>query len=726
MKTRKTDQKSNDDFLATVSLGAPQSRPVTNRPERSVRTGRARGPRPAPSLTVLDGTVQLHPNGFGFVAHTDPAGIVESYFVRPGLTRGLLSGDKVRFVPAVQSPQDLMRDSRSVHEIASIDRSSSILLCEVFDSAEGAARQLIPDEPCSVAVEARAGFAEAALGDVLAIRVPAFAGAPSFAPIVGELVRNLGQRTRPDFHLDYAQAKYGFDAELPEDLLAEDPIAMTLAERLENMADIGGEQHVPDMSPVPYVTIDSESTQDFDDAVHVQRSADGWLVRVAISDVARFVTPGGALDRWAAARGTSVYLPGRKLPMLPEALSHGACSLQQGVPRYAVVQTLTLDEEGAVRDVQFAREMIMVHGQLSYHQVADFMLHGAPITKGIGDIELVDVQAVGDNVHALTELYVLLAQRRLAKGLMDFEEPDPLPEQVDGQWRMRWAERTVAHKLVEELMLTANQSAATHLVKRYGAGLFRHQPAPGPAAWSELRAWAKSKGHDLPEVPSIQAMTTLATQQKSADAQAAAVMKLRSAMRPAKYVAQTSSAPGGHFSLDFNWYTHFTSPIRRYADLLVHRLLTAPADFQLTPQAFDELVVKVAQCSNRALAAKLAERFVLDRVKLDTVMAAVRENVAETFHARVIRQNLRGVKVLISGWQTVAWLGGRQLCEAGYVWEREAWLAPHATGATALEEGSSINVRVLHLAAERPAYPELQVAVAGRVPEKVAQIAEIG
>lgn len=700
MKTRKIESSQvNDSFLANVGLGAPTTRPVTTRTgTRRTYTGSRRH---LAQPQILEGTVQLHPNGFGFVTHVTASGATESYFVRPALTQGLLSNDTVRFVPAKQSPVDISRDSRSVHQVVAYERRPTVLLCEVGENGV-----LTPDEPCSVPVLAKnVGDLNAQRGDVLVVMVAAAAGEPSLAAIQGTAVRNLGQRSRSDFTLDYAQAKFGFDSEMPDDVLADDPAALTLVERLAMMAEL----RVTGTSETPFVTIDGESTLDFDDAVHVQQLADGWLVQVAISDVAMFVTPGSALDKWASSRSTSVYLPGRKVPMLPEILSQGACSLQQGVPRYAVVQTLRLDEAGEVRDVEFKRELIRVAGQLSYQQVADFMDSGTPISHGIGGVALVDDLAVGENVSALTALYPVLAARRLAKGLMDFEEPDPMPEQVDGKWRLRWAPRTLAHKLVEELMLMANQAAAAHLVKRYGAGLFRHQPAPDAAAWAELRSWAKGKGLELPESPAIQAMTALAINQKSADEQAAAVMKLRSAMRPAKYVAMQADLPGGHFSLAFDWYTHFTSPIRRYPDLLVHRLLTAPADFHLTEAAFDELVQKVNQCSERAHAAKMAERFVLDRLKMSTLLDAMAGKEAEPLHGRVIRQNQRGVKVLLSGWQTVGWLGAGCLLSSGYAWGGDAWVAPTAAGGKTLEEGSSIFVSGPHLSHDRPAYPELHV-----------------
>ena len=198
--------------------------------------------------------------------------------------------------------------------------------------------------------------------------------------------------------------------------------------------------------------------------------------------------------------------------------------------------------------------------------------------------------------------------------------------------------------------------------------------------------------------------------------------KLRSAMRPAKYVAMTTDAPGGHFSLSFDWYTHFTSPIRRYPDLLVHRLLTAPPEYKLTAPEFDGLVAKVGRCSVRAHSAKMAERFVLDRLKLVTLMDSVQAMPVEALHARVIRQNQRGAKVLLSGWQTVAWLGAPQLLAAGFTWHREAWLSPSSDGAAAIEEGSSVTVRFMRLSHERPAYPELHVAVHKTVNEKVMEL----
>lgn len=636
--------------------------------------------RPVVRVEPVNGKVSLNPRGFGFISGDDG----ESYFLRANLARFVLTGDVVRFVP-----EDGEGDNKEARALISISRAESHLLCEAHELAN--LMPLVPDEACFIPLQiAQSSSVSFAPGDVVSVRVPAYEGAPVFRPLEVLVERNLGVRTRPGFDLDYAMVRYGFDEVMPDTLL--DCAVSTGLAQSEWSASNG----------VPFVTIDGESTRDLDDAVFGRALPQGgWEVQVAVADVSWYIQQGSELDQWASRRCTSLYLPGKTLPMLPEALSVDRCSLVQGELRRAVVIALELDAQGEVVSRRIERTVIESAARLSYNQVAAFMA---------GKAEARFALSVEHSLTALSDVYRVLSERRAKAGRLDFDDPEPTMVQAeDGTWSLSWESRNDAHKLVEELMLLANRTAAAMLVARYGAGLFRHQPAPDAASWGVLKTWALSREHALPDEPSLRSMADLVASQPTSEAQAAASLKIRSTMRPARYVVQQSHQPSGHFSLSVDWYTHFTSPIRRYADLLVHRLLLAPDGHQLSEADWEALTAQVSYCSERAQAARLAERLVWDRLKLQSFMAS---NSTDTVcMARVVRTNQRGLRVVISGWQVSAWLPGADLRTHGYQWVDEVWVGPGNGCARVLHEGVQVPVSWTTLSLVRPAYPELQVRV---------------
>lgn len=641
---------------------------------------------PAPRrkrVMALEGQVNLNPRGFAFVTTAEG----EAYFTKAPLARFLLTGDRVKFVPNEGASEGL-----EVRSLLTVTRAAQVLLCEVHQVAELV--QLMPDEPCFFRLELTPEDAKACVpGEVVAVHIPAYEGPPVGRPMRVALRSKLGLRSRPGFDLDYAMVRYGFDETIPAAVEQE---ALATVPKGESMA--------PPDDPVPYVTIDGESTRDLDDAVFAERLPQGgWRVKVAIADVSWYVRPDSNLDAWAAGRCTSVYLPGKTLPMLPEYLATDECSLTPGAPKRAVVMTLVLDADGHVLSSKVGRAHITSAARLSYNQVAAYM--AGKEVRFSGDVEA--------NLGALSEVYACLARIRDESGRLSFDEPEPtLVKGEGGTWQVRWEARTEAHKLVEELMLLANQAAAKLLVARYGAGVFRHQPPPEPSSWLRLRDWARASDFELPEEPSLRAMAEMVAAQETPEGQAAAALKVQFSMRPARYVVLDETAAGGHFSLSMDWYTHFTSPIRRYADLLVHRLLLAPEESKLTEADWRQLTAKVEQCSLRAQASRFAERLVWDRIKLSGFIQETAKDTA--VKAKVVRSTARGLRVVLSGWQTSAWLPGANLRANGYAWSEteQVWASAGVDRTALLQEGSILPVVWTTVLTERPAYPELNVAFA--------------
>ena len=670
----------------------PTATPVAPVPTKQVRPRRA----PVASLPTLRGRAAMHPHGFCFITTEDG----DAYYLRAQRARPLLTGDIVDFVPAAE-----VAEGKEAGKVLRITRVASQLLCEVktasaCDAALTGFIELTPDEPCFFPVTLPIGC-PVVKGDVVAVLIPAYEGRPHEDAVLGGMLFNLGQRTREGFDLDYARARHGFHERMPETLGAPDLDA--------------AEEAVASQTDIPFVTIDGESTRDLDDAVYARALAadegEGWEVRVAIADVSWYVRPGSDLDAWASQRCTSLYLPGSVTPMLPESLSTDRCSLVEGAARRTVVMTLRVDPAGKVLSSRVCRAVIRSAARLSYGQVAGFM----------SGRDAHFAEPVEASLRAMADLYRVLASAHTEAGRLDFDEPEPTlaPEGEEGELRIRWESRNDAHKLVEELMLLANRTAASMLVDRYGAGLFRHQPPPDAQSWQLLRDWASTADHELPETPSMQALASLAAA-FAGDAQAAAQMRIRSAMEPAKYVVTSEDEPSGHFSLSADFYTHFTSPIRRYADLLVHRLLLAPEGSEPDAAQWLVLEAQVAHCSERAHSARMAERMVWDRLKLAAFM---KETAAGTsVRARIVRSTRRGLRVVLLGWQCSAWLSAEDLKAKDCSFRDSVWVSTQE--GLSLREGAAVQVAWNALSFERPAYPELQVGLVLAVPEPVEPVEE--
>lgn len=322
-----------------------------------------------------------------------------------------------------------------------------------------------------------------------------------------------------------------------------------------------------DLRSLPLVTIDGEDAQDFDDAVYCEAKKNGsWRLVVAIADVSHYVKPNTPLDQAAKERGTSVYFPGQVIPMLPEKLSNQLCSLIAKVDRLSMVCDMNLSEAGEISRYCFYPAVICSRARLTYKQVADWLEHPEGVSNE-------NHKKLLPHLINLKKLYDLLAKRRAERGALDFDFPDVKIQFGSGKKikRLIQVHRTIAHKMIEECMLCANVCAANFIEKNKCFGLYRVHDGPSAEKLTDLKVFLGELGltlggKDLP--------TTL---------DYAHLLK-RIERRPDKHMIQTvllrslqqayySPHNEGHFGLAFEAYTHFTSPIRRYPDLSVHRTI---------------------------------------------------------------------------------------------------------------------------------------------------------
>lgn len=372
------------------------------------------------------------------------------------------------------------------------------------------------------------------------------------------IVRRIARRDEPAGALKIAEERHGIRTEFPDEVKTEAkeiPQEVTAAQRRGRV----------DLRDVPFVTIDGEDARDFDDAVYCEKSGDGWRLLVAIADVSQYVKPDHPLDREAQARGTSVYFPTAVIPMLPEALSNGICSLNPNVDRLTMVCDALIDAEGKTTAYQFYPAVIRSHARLTYTQVWS-ALSG----------EEAGFEALGERlfeVERLYELYQVLHAAREKRFALDFESSEikaRINEEKGTIERFEPYRITDANRLIEECMLVANVAAADFVLRNERLSLFRVHDKPEEERLQDLRRILRAYKLKLSENSPAGFAALLEAVKKSPSTSPLQIAVLRTMSR-----ALYSPDNIGHYGLQYEHYAHFTSPIRRYPDLLLHRTIKA-------------------------------------------------------------------------------------------------------------------------------------------------------
>ena len=379
----------------------------------------------------------------------------------------------------------------------------------------------------------------------------------------GNVTEVLGNERAPGMEIDVAIREHNIPHMWPKEVTK-------AASAMGNEVAESDKLHRVDLRELPFVTIDGEDAKDFDDAVYCEPQNKGWRLWVAIADVSHYVTPESALDKEAQMRGTSVYFPGHVVPMLPEVLSNGLCSLKPKVDRLALVCEMQINSSGKMTSYQFSEAVIHSHARLTYNQVNAML-----ITPGHKLDLLVKREhaALIPHMRELHQMYGVLSRARTTRGSIDFDTKEVQfqfnkERKVD---KILPIERNDAHKLIEECMLCANVATARFLEKLKLPALYRNHNGPQDKKLKSLRAFLGEKRLNLPggkKPTSVHYDRLLRNLGKRSDASVIQSMMLRSLSQ-----AEYSPDNAGHFGLAYSAYAHFTSPIRRYPDLLVHRAI---------------------------------------------------------------------------------------------------------------------------------------------------------
>lgn len=561
-------------------------------------------------LPVSAGRVLAHRDGYGFLVPDDGG---EDIFLPPRQMRALLHGDRV----AVRVSKD-QRGRQEGRVVDILERNTTQLAGEYFeDHGLAFVRPDHPKFPDDVLIppEERGAVTP---GELVAIELVSW---PSkHAPAVGRITEILGGTDAPGMATELAIRNHDLPHRFPAPVMAE---AESLPEFVRP-EDIGDRL---DLRDVPFVTIDGADARDFDDAVYCSSTRNGFRLMVAIADVSAYVSPETALDQEAMRRGNSVYFPDRVIPMLPEALSNGLCSLNPEVDRLCLVCDMRVDLKGKVTRSRFYPAVMNSKARLTYTEVAAILQQGDKAARRRR-------QTLLEELHALHDLYRAFREQRRKRGAIDFETVETR-FQFDVEGRVTGLVSVVrndAHRLIEECMIAANSAAARFLTRHRIPALYRVHEQPAPDRLADLREFLALHGLTLSggDQPSPSDYAKLLARVESRpDRHRIQTMLLRS-------LAQAIYGPEvvGHFGLALTHYAHFTSPIRRYPDLVVHRAIhhvLAGRSAEEFPLQADAVAQLGRQCSMTERRADEATREASDRLKAEFMQ----ERVGEVFHGAI-------------------------------------------------------------------------------------------
>ena len=499
-------------------------------------------------LQLITGTVTGHQDGFGFLARDDGG---EDMYLSAREMRAIFHGDRV----AVRSV-GLDRRGREEGQLVEVLKRGVREIAGQFIRERGIG-VVIPDNP-KVAhriLVAKGEAGSAKHGQIVVAKILDFPTHVEQA--TGKIVQVIGEPGTKGIATDIAIHAHGIPTDWPQAVRQQ---ARTMGRDVAADA----KKNRVDLRDVNLITIDGADARDFDDAVFCERSGNGYRVLVAIADVGYYVENGSPLDKEAIRRATSVYFPDRVVPMLPEVLSNGLCSLKPKVDRLCMVCEMRVSAAGKVSRSKFYEAVMRSSARLTYGQVNDFLT---------GKSQQQIPQLLHKDVRNLHDAFKLFAMNRRKRGAIELDIPQTrINVDADGAvTSISAVPRNDAHRLIEECMVAANVQAAKFLRKHRVAGLYRVHAKPDPDRFNELRLYLLELGLKVPHPDHVQPgqLNKLMEQVKDRPDSVAISMALLRSMSHAEYTPKNI----GHFGLALDAYAHFTSPIRRYPDLLVHRAI---------------------------------------------------------------------------------------------------------------------------------------------------------
>ncbi|MBV8378791.1 MAG: ribonuclease R [Verrucomicrobia bacterium] len=500
---------------------------------------------------LMVGVLQVNPDGFGYLLNESGDGQGDLYISAENQGTAMQKDRVVariirdRVLPERRGRNRASREGRVIKVLV---RANQTIVGTLQRSKKF--YYVVPDEPAlvhDIYVTAQPGQRMPEVNDKVVVRLEPWEH--RHLNPEGDIIEVLGPAQKPGVDILSIIRKYDLPVAFPDAVLKEaDQIPLEIPER-----ELHGRE---DLRSTPVFTIDPDNARDFDDAIHVMDADSGWSIGIHIADVSHYVKPGSALDREALRRGNSVYFPDRVLPMLPERLSNQVCSLRPNEDHLTKSVFVEFDRAGRIKSHRFAATVIRSVARLTYRE-AFAVLQRKPATPLQSDL------------HRAWRLATILRERRFRHGALELDMPE-VRVVLDGEGKAVGLEREendISHQLIEELMLLANELVATQTKEGSVPSIYRIHEEPDAERLAEYRAQIQSYGIAVGDLSQRREMQRFLKLVVGRPEEAALKIGLLRSLRKAAY----SPDPLGHFGLAKTNYTHFTSPIRRYADLLVHR-----------------------------------------------------------------------------------------------------------------------------------------------------------
>src|SRR5213596_866585 len=505
---------------------------------------------------LVAGKLSIHQAGYGFLTPETPGG--PDIFIAAENIGTAMHGDRVVARISRDTPADRIKGRREGRVIRILERAHNTIVGTLQRSRNF--YYVVPDDPRfvhdvyvgSVAAVSNDRESEAAanVGDKVVVRLETWES--RHVNPEGEIIEVLGPALAPGVDLLSIIRKYHLPTEFPRDVLEQ-------ADRISEKIDARQLEGREDLRKEFIVTIDPDDARDFDDAIHVEKIENGgWRLGVHIADVAAYVDPECALDREARRRGNSVYLPDRVIPMLPERLSNGVCSLNPGVDRLTHSVFINFDKNGVAKRARFAKSVIRSAQRLTYKQAYAILKSSAR-------------DQLSEQLHLAWRLASLLRRKRFEHGSLDLDFPEVKVrlDETGKPVRLERIDNDESHQLIEECMLAANEAVARELKMRAMPTIYRVHENPDPEKLAEYREFVLSFNYKVGDLAHRAELQRLLASIRGKPEEQALKIGLLKSLKRARYASQ----PLGHYGLAKPNYLHFTSPIRRYADLVVHRAL---------------------------------------------------------------------------------------------------------------------------------------------------------
>ena len=627
-------QRILEDFDATPGA-RKQIKDILNQLVKEGKLAKHRGNRyEAPARNLIEGTILVHRDGYGFVMPKEKVqGIESDIYIPPALIGSAMSGDKVRVEITFRKT-----GGRAEGRIASVEKRARDTVVgqlrydgQVFFVAPADAK--LPEK---ILVTNDVAEHKDKIVEVEITRFPSETRWPA-----GKVVSVIGFLDDPNVETNVIIKKFGLPVSFPDEAEQE---AAALADALTEKDFVGRD----DFRKRNTITIDPKTARDFDDAIDVEVLPKGtFQLGVHIADVSHFVAADSAMDVEARYRGTSVYFPDRVIPMLPEKVSNQLCSLNPKVDRLALSVIMHVSPNGEVLDHSFHKSVIRSKERMTYEDVQEILNGNSALEDRFRDVV--------PHIRIIASLAEIIQKRRRQRGAIDFDLPEPMLT-YDEHGELLGIVKSVrlfSHRIVEEFMILANEVVARHLEENDIPGLYRVHEEPDPMKVQEFAEIVSGFGlkFEPRKVEPAEFQKFISSIEGRPEERMLSYLMLRS-FKQAKY----SDENIGHFGLASDSYTHFTSPIRRYPDLVVHRILKASMSRRTEPAVPHAQLEAIAnESSERERLSDQAERELFDWKK----MLLMEQHLGDTFDAIIIGVWRDGFSIelidyFIEGFVTVA------------------------------------------------------------------------